>query len=87
VPINSIIAGLNFTLSCPASCRASTSFFAAKTWMAGTSPAMTIELTPHTAHVHLIKRNRDFERDQRHDQHLQPPLAGFERSVAYQAAG
>jgi hypothetical protein len=30
------------TLSCPALCRASTPFFTAKTWMAGTSPAMTL---------------------------------------------
>src|SRR5665213_1244659 len=32
------------TASCPALCRASTSYFRAKAWMAGTSPAMTLNM-------------------------------------------
>src|SRR2546430_1496561 len=44
-----MIDRLNSPASCPALCRASTSsFFLAKTWMAGTSPAMT-RRGPHGA--------------------------------------
>src|SRR6266487_4775422 len=40
--ISSVISGFSLTSSCPGLSRASTSFLASpKTWMAGTSPAMT----------------------------------------------